>query len=351
MFKHHFLNLFREKARLMRKKLLVIFAVCSMLLLIMPSTALADCTPNGGSGNDTISCSGNDGDGINGGFGNDTIMIQDGAAINGVIDGGAGADTLVFTHTGLSDTENGQLAAIAAANSPTGFIILKGQLYVWTNMETIQAGTATAPTGPTNPGILLVGRINPGDIMASAAIGCTAAGGVAVHDVNPVTTNGTFAFHATPEEIISAIQTAITTGQNTLINQSPLGNTLWALTSGELQVNGFDIGEGILYVFTFPTVMCGLTVDLTGITPANTVTTPTTTTQPNTTTPTYTYTYTPTNVAGLLPGERLHVVLPGQNLFRISLFYGVSMSSVAARNGITNINLIYAGQTLIIPVQ
>jgi hypothetical protein len=331
---------------------MVVIVVCALVIMIAPQTAFADCTPNGGSGNDNITCGGVDADGINGGFGNDTIVIQDGAAINGVIDGGGGSDTLIFSHTGLSDTESAQLNAIAASNPATGFVILKGQLYVWANMEDVQiGGAAAAPSGPTNPGILLVGRINPGDIMASAAVGCTAAGGVAVHDVNPVTTNGTFAFHATPQEIISAIQSAVTTGQNTLINQSLLGNTLWALTSGELQVNGFDIGEGILYEFTFPTAMCGLYVDLTGITPGYTppqqpITTPTYTQYP-----TYTATYTPTNVAGLLPGERLHVVLPGQNLFRISLFYGVSMGSVAARNGITNINLIYAGQTLIIPVQ
>ncbi len=44
-----------------------------------------------------------------------------------------------------------------------------------------------------------------------------------------------------------------------------------------------------------------------------------------------------------------HVVNTGQNLFRISLRYGVSMASIAAANGITNINLIYVGQKLYIP--
>jgi putative chitinase len=36
-------------------------------------------------------------------------------------------------------------------------------------------------------------------------------------------------------------------------------------------------------------------------------------------------------------------------LFRISLRYHVSMAAIAAANGITNFNLIYAGQRLIIP--
>ncbi|MBL8117685.1 MAG: LysM peptidoglycan-binding domain-containing protein [Anaerolineae bacterium] len=49
------------------------------------------------------------------------------------------------------------------------------------------------------------------------------------------------------------------------------------------------------------------------------------------------------------PGETTHVVQPGENLFRISLRYNVSMASIASRNNIANLNLIYVGQTLIIP--
>lgn len=44
-----------------------------------------------------------------------------------------------------------------------------------------------------------------------------------------------------------------------------------------------------------------------------------------------------------------HLVRLGENLFRISLAYGVPMSTIAAANGIYNYNLIYAGQTLCIP--
>ena len=110
----------------MRTKFLILLVICSLMIFVLPDTAYADCAPNGGAGNDSITCSGVDGDGINGGFGNDTFTIQDGAAINGVIDGGGGSDTLIFTHTGLSDTENAQLSAIDATNPATGFIILKG---------------------------------------------------------------------------------------------------------------------------------------------------------------------------------------------------------------------------------
>ena len=44
-----------------------------------------------------------------------------------------------------------------------------------------------------------------------------------------------------------------------------------------------------------------------------------------------------------------HLVLRGQTLFRISLRYHVSVSVIAQANNIANVNLIYAGQTLVIP--
>lgn len=49
-------------------------------------------------------------------------------------------------------------------------------------------------------------------------------------------------------------------------------------------------------------------------------------------------------------GQVIHVVQPGENLFRISLRYNVSMASIQAANGISNPNLIYVGQRLIIPL-
>lgn len=44
----------------------------------------------------------------------------------------------------------------------------------------------------------------------------------------------------------------------------------------------------------------------------------------------------------------VHVVQPGENLYRISLRYGVSMPELAAANGIANVNCLYAGQRLVI---
>jgi LysM repeat protein len=50
-----------------------------------------------------------------------------------------------------------------------------------------------------------------------------------------------------------------------------------------------------------------------------------------------------------VPGGRTHVVVAGDNLFRISLRYGTTVQAIAAANNISNVNLIFVGQTLRIP--
>lgn len=45
----------------------------------------------------------------------------------------------------------------------------------------------------------------------------------------------------------------------------------------------------------------------------------------------------------------IHVVQRGENVFRLSLRYGTTMSAIAAANGLYNINRIYVGQRLLIP--
>ncbi len=68
------------------------------------------------------------------------------------------------------------------------------------------------------------------------------------------------------------------------------------------------------------------------------VTIPTTVTYPPATTTTT------TSYSG-----QTHVVQQGENLYRIALRYGVSMSALIAANGIVNPNVIYVGQVLRIP--
>ena len=48
-------------------------------------------------------------------------------------------------------------------------------------------------------------------------------------------------------------------------------------------------------------------------------------------------------------GQRIHVVAPGETLYGISLWYGVSVGLIADANGIIDTNRVYAGQRLIIP--
>ncbi|MCO6445369.1 MAG: LysM peptidoglycan-binding domain-containing protein [Anaerolineae bacterium] len=47
--------------------------------------------------------------------------------------------------------------------------------------------------------------------------------------------------------------------------------------------------------------------------------------------------------------EQVYTVQYGDTLYRISLRFGVSVTAIAQRNNIANINLIYAGQRLVIP--
>ena len=49
------------------------------------------------------------------------------------------------------------------------------------------------------------------------------------------------------------------------------------------------------------------------------------------------------------PTHGVHVVQPGENLFRIARRYGTSVAVLAALNGITNPNHVYVGQRLTLP--
>lgn len=54
-------------------------------------------------------------------------------------------------------------------------------------------------------------------------------------------------------------------------------------------------------------------------------------------------------IYGDLSGSVIHIVQLGENLFRISQQYGVSMDAIMAANGLPNVDQIYEGQQLIIP--
>ena len=50
-------------------------------------------------------------------------------------------------------------------------------------------------------------------------------------------------------------------------------------------------------------------------------------------------------------GATVHVVQPGENLFRIALRYGVTVEALAGANGLGSSRRIYSGQRLTIPVR
>ena len=54
-------------------------------------------------------------------------------------------------------------------------------------------------------------------------------------------------------------------------------------------------------------------------------------------------------MALLIPTERRHVVRPGESLWRIAALYGTTVDAIARENRLTNVNLIYPGQSLVIP--
>lgn len=54
-------------------------------------------------------------------------------------------------------------------------------------------------------------------------------------------------------------------------------------------------------------------------------------------------------IAPVAAQQTMHTVQPGENLFRIALRYGVGMDAIAQANGITDTRRIYAGQQLVIP--
>lgn len=62
-----------------------------------------------------------------------------------------------------------------------------------------------------------------------------------------------------------------------------------------------------------------------------------------------TYSVAPTTPTTPTGYYRSHTVQAGENLYRISVRYNVSMATLQALNGITNPSLIYAGQVLLIP--
>ncbi len=157
--------------------------------------------------------------------------------------------------------------------------------------------------------------------VAALSVQCTASGFQVLAGNAPVIT-------AAYTDIISALNTARLLDAHQRIATTN-GVSLWALSSDELQAHYDANPDGTKLIV--PSDICGSLSAWAASAPAASAST--------------SYVGNTWNTSS----GQVHVVQPGENLFRISLRYGVSMSAIAAANGITNYNLIFAGQQLIIP--
>lgn len=108
-------------------------------------------------------------------------------------------------------------------------------LPLFDNLRLTRVGGSAPPNPP---------RIDPDNLAAPVAAFCTASGGgVDLYTITP-DSEGVFLARATPVDIVRAQQTVARTNENAPVIQAD-GVTLWALTSGELQIN-----DGA-YTYTF----------------------------------------------------------------------------------------------------
>jgi hypothetical protein len=177
------------------------------------------------------------------------------------------------------------------------------------------------------------------------------------------TIQGEVVIGASFAEVSGPLSLAVYTQQNQLIKRGMNGVSLWALKSNELQIHRDSDPEGTKLVL--PSLICGadlLTyrgvfsgkalafVNMYGsgqgiafaqIGPDGQVTAFASVSGPG-----QAFAYAEvTSQTGLA----YHIVQPGENLFRIALRYGTTVSILAALNGISNPSLIYIGQIIYLP--
>lgn len=367
-------------------------------LLLAPGTAYAACSGAGTAGDDVIVCDGTtpnkvfglDGNdsitnngtissgGIDGGSGNDTIVNNgfisasvDGGPSNDIIinegnlaggfglDGGSGANTIynngsvdfIIAGGGGAGTviiglnADGQAgingdgddtlcfnngADISGKNPAGDSVTVGAETFTWNNFGTLATDCAVPGAAPGDDE-----RLNPAP-GAPVVVWCR-PDGVDAYTVDRLTSEGVFAFTASPAAVAQGLATARATNTNTAI-QSGGGATLYALSSGELQVNAF-LPTGEIYAFIFEAAACQQAFRETGSTSTQGSTAPTlpgVSLQPGFDVP-------------ITGDATYHVVQRGETLYRIARRYGMTWPELASVNGIDDGDVIYAGQILYIP--
>jgi hypothetical protein len=194
------------------------------------------------SGNSTIINSGTVGGTIWAGCLNDTVALEPGA--NGgsdnylLIKGETGDDTLVLSF------EDAAVDAAVLANASSGSVTIDGQTFAWVDFEHIVKGQ------PED------GRLNGGveNNARTAAVYCSEYedGGVIVYGIDE-NAEGYLLFSVSSEDAHAALQAAHDGGEHVMIAEED-GQSLWALTSNELQIHDAD-GT---YNFIFSPTVCGI---------------------------------------------------------------------------------------------
>jgi LysM repeat protein len=178
-------------------------------------------------------------------------------------------------------------------------------------------------------------NVNPG---APVTVYCNERGGVSVLIIDQNTSEGIPVIEVGPTDVGTALAQATSTGQHVKIAEAG-AVSLWALWTYELQVHApVTTDPGVIYDYIFDADTCGTPL---AVAPAPTPVPPPPEPVPGASVPPA------SGVASAAPG--VHIVQPGENLYRIGLRYGVSYMDLATANGISNPNTIYAGQQLIIP--
>ncbi len=171
------------------------------------------------------------------------------------------------------------------------------------------------------------GRLNAADLAAPVAIYCNSAG-IVLYTINPFNSVGALALTITPAQITTGVTQMRSTGQYATVATNGR-DTLYALTSEQLQVNSFA-PDGTLYEFIFPLTACdSVFANNATLTTSSTTTTTTATQQ--------------------VTGGTVHLVAQGETLYRIALRYGTTYQTLAQLNGIAPPYTIYVGDLLIIP--
>ncbi len=179
------------------------------------------------------------------------------------------------------------------------------------------------------------GRLNP-NYAATWAVYCAPTGGLRMFTIDLNTSTGILAFEVSSGQLGDGIVQAVSSNQPFLI-ASGAGFNLFALPSSDLLMQTADNRKpNLLFNTLTPANVCGAPAaaptpvivpapvpDPPGIYPQGMVTS---------------------------AGQIIHIVAPGETLFRIALRYGTTWPVLARANNLADPNRIDIGQRLVIPV-